>query len=190
MTNPHGEAQALFNDLLRELEARFAQRLLAYHPDLAKSTGIVPGGNLPTGGNTGGGYTPAPHNHTTGDITGLAEFVEDTIGTKIVAGSNVTVSYDDASGQTTISSTGGGSGGGSVLMYAASLGDGTTTNYNIVHGIGTRDVIVEVYQTASPYGRVYPDILHTNSASINLVFASAPTSNQYRVVVFGVPDPA
>ncbi len=151
----------------------------------------LPARTLPPGGNTGGGYTPAPHDHTTGDITGLGEFVEDTIGTKIVAGTNVTVSYDDASGQTIISSTGGGGGGsGSVLMFAAALGDGTTTNYNIVHGIGTRDVIVEVYQAASPYGRVYPDILHTNSASINLVFASAPTSNQYRVVIAGVPDPA
>lgn len=48
-------------------------------------------------------------------IEGLDEKIEDVIGTKVVAGSNVTVSYNDATGNTTISSTGGGGGGGSSV---------------------------------------------------------------------------
>jgi len=38
------------------------------------------------------------------------EAVEDLIGTSLVAGANVTMNYDDASGKTTINSSGGGSG--------------------------------------------------------------------------------
>ena len=47
---------------------------------------------------------------TVSDITDFAESVEDTIGTKVVAGTNVTVTYNDTTGETTISSTGGGGG--------------------------------------------------------------------------------
>ncbi len=47
-------------------------------------------------------------------ISDLAETIEDTIGAKVVAGTNVTVSYNDTTGETTISSTGWGGGGWSV----------------------------------------------------------------------------
>lgn len=50
-------------------------------------------------------FAPSAHTHTTADVTGLSELIEDTIGTKVVAGTNVTVSYNDTTGQTTISST-------------------------------------------------------------------------------------
>jgi hypothetical protein len=43
-------------------------------------------------------------------ISDLQETVEDYIGTKIAAGTNITVSYDDGTGITTISSTAGGGG--------------------------------------------------------------------------------
>jgi hypothetical protein len=45
------------------------------------------------------------HNHTASNITDLEEFVEDQIGANIVAGANVTATYNDTSGQTTIAST-------------------------------------------------------------------------------------
>ena len=38
--------------------------------------------------------------------SGLAEIIEDTIGTKIVAGTNISVSYNDTTGQTTLAATG------------------------------------------------------------------------------------
>jgi hypothetical protein len=57
-------------------------------------------------------------NHTgtqlTTTISNFDEAVEDKIGTKIVAGTNVTVNYNDTTGDTTISATGGGGGGGAV----------------------------------------------------------------------------
>lgn len=54
------------------------------------------------------GKAATAHNHTSANITDLAETIEDTIGTKIVAGTNVTVTYDDTTGNTTIASSGGG----------------------------------------------------------------------------------
>lgn len=59
------------------------------------------------------------HTHATSDVSGLGELIEDTIGTRIVAGSNVTVTYDDALGTTTIASSGGG--GGSDDQTAAEV---------------------------------------------------------------------
>ncbi|EKT4508391.1 hypothetical protein AAIP42_000050 [Flavobacterium psychrophilum] len=47
------------------------------------------------------------HNHLSSDITDLNEMVEDIIGSKIKAGANVSVAYNDATGETTVSSAGG-----------------------------------------------------------------------------------
>ena len=41
-------------------------------------------------------------------ISDIAETIEDTIGARVVAGTNVTVSYNDTTGETTISATWGG----------------------------------------------------------------------------------
>lgn len=110
MTNPNGDAQALWNELLRLIDEGITQRLQTHRFSLSQSTGVVPQNQLPSGGNTGGGYTPASHTHPTGQIDGFDEAVQDIIGAKVVAGSNVTVSYNDSTGETTIGVTGLGTG--------------------------------------------------------------------------------
>ena len=70
-----------------------------------------------------------------------------------------------------------------VTKYAASVGDGSATSYTISHNLGTRDVIVSVYDNSSPYAEVVCDVQHTSTTAITLLFSVAPTSNQYRVVV-------
>jgi hypothetical protein len=70
-----------------------------------------------------------------------------------------------------------------VTKYAANVGDGTNTSYTITHNLGTRDVIVSVYDNSSPYAEVITDVQHTSTTAITLLFSVAPTSNQYRVVV-------
>lgn len=52
---------------------------------------------------------PTAHTHPSTEITDFNEVVEDIIGTKVVAGSNITVTYNDLTGETEIASTGGGS---------------------------------------------------------------------------------
>lgn len=70
-----------------------------------------------------------------------------------------------------------------VTKYAANVGDGSATSYTVTHNLGTRDVIVTVYDNSSPYAEVICDVQHTSTTALTLLFSVAPTSNQYRVVV-------
>ncbi|ROL55843.1 hypothetical protein D9V84_10545, partial [Bacteroidetes/Chlorobi group bacterium Naka2016] len=74
---------------------------------------------------------------------------------------------------------------GCTGKYATAIGDGTNTSFVVTHNLGTTDVVVSIYRNSSPYDIVFTDIEITNSNSITVRFASAPTSNQFRVVVVG-----
>lgn len=69
--------------------------------------------------------------------------------------------------------------------YATTIGDGTTTSITVTHNLGTRDVAVQLYDNGSPYEVKYPDYELTSTNSITVIFATAPTTDQYRVVVIG-----
>jgi phage-related tail fiber protein len=74
---------------------------------------------------------------------------------------------------------------GAVGKYATSIGNNSDTAITVTHSLGSKDVIVQVYDNSSPFAQVWPDIEHTNTTSVTLQFAVAPTTNQYRVVVTG-----
>jgi hypothetical protein len=68
--------------------------------------------------------------------------------------------------------------------------DVTTTvsapyTFTATHNLGTRDVVVAVYATSSPYGEVEVDVDHTSTNAVTLTFAAAPTAGAYRVVITG-----
>jgi hypothetical protein len=65
---------------------------------------------------------------------------------------------------------------------AANVGDGTNTVYAVTHNLGTRDVIVQLYDNAT-YDSVYVDTVRTNIDTVTLTFATAPSSNAYRVLI-------
>ena len=73
----------------------------------------------------------------------------------------------------------------------ATVGNGTATAFEINHGLGTRDVIVQVYKNSSVWEQVEVDVLHysasdpTNVNKITVSFANPPSSEEYRVVVIG-----
>lgn len=72
-----------------------------------------------------------------------------------------------------------------VRKYAASVGDGSSTSYTVTHNLGTRDITVTVYDNTSPYAEVVCDVQHTSTTAATILFSTAPTSNQYRVVIQG-----
>lgn len=72
-----------------------------------------------------------------------------------------------------------------VRKYAVAFGDGSTLSYTITHNLGTQDVTVAVYQNSSTWDEVECDVLHATTNTVTLVFAVAPTTNQYRAVVHG-----
>jgi hypothetical protein len=57
--------------------------------------------------------------------------------------------------------------------------------FTATHNLGTRDVTVQVFATASPYNQVEVDVDHTSTSVVTLTFAAAPTAGQYRVVITG-----
>ena len=71
----------------------------------------------------------------------------------------------------------------SAGTYAADVGNGTDTSITVTHSLGTRDVIVQVYRNSGNYDEVIVETRRTSTSAVTLVFAVAPTSNQYRVVV-------
>jgi hypothetical protein len=78
---------------------------------------------------------------------------------------------------------------GGTTKYTAQLGDGAATTYTMSHGLGNIWVTAEVFQTSNGE-KVYPDITvgltdGTPNGTVVLDFASAPSSNQYRVVIIG-----
>lgn len=69
--------------------------------------------------------------------------------------------------------------------YSTSIGNGSATEFTVTHSLGTQDVTVLVRETASPYNVVFCDVQIISTTQIKLLFAAAPASNKYRVIVTG-----
>ena len=61
----------------------------------------------------------------------------------------------------------------------------SSTSYSISHNLDTTDVIVQIYQAASPYAQVEADVKHTDADTITIDFAVAPAAGEFKVVVIG-----
>ena len=59
---------------------------------------------------------------------------------------------------------------------------GGSNSIDIQHDLGTRDVIVQLYD-ASSYDTVYADVTRTDANNINLSFTTAPTAADIRVLI-------
>jgi len=66
--------------------------------------------------------------------------------------------------------------------HSATIGDGSATSITVDHNLGSRDVIVQLYD-ASSYETVYADVARTNTNRITLAFANAPALNDIKVLV-------
>ena len=72
-----------------------------------------------------------------------------------------------------------------VNKYAVTIGNGSTTSFTITHSLGTTDVAVSIREAGSPYSFVFADVAVSTENAIKIDFATAPASNQYRVIVTG-----
>jgi len=61
----------------------------------------------------------------------------------------------------------------------------SATSYIVDHNLGTKDVVVSIYEVASPFAEILTDVEHTSDTAVTLKFAVAPASGEYRVVVIG-----
>jgi hypothetical protein len=141
----------------------------------------------------------------TSDITNFSEDVQDAIGNILVDGSTVNFTYNDGTPSitaevklATISYLVDNDGlavdvptletklvtDSFTKKATASVGNGTNTSFAISHGLGTRDVQVQVYDNAS-YDTVECDVVRTDANTVTVSFAVAPTTDAYRVVIIG-----
>ena len=66
--------------------------------------------------------------------------------------------------------------------FAATIGDGSATSFNVDHNLASRDVIVQIYD-ASSYDTVIADVVRTTTNRVTLSFGAAPSTNDIRVLV-------
>jgi hypothetical protein len=74
---------------------------------------------------------------------------------------------------------------GRLRKVSTNVGDGSATSYVVTHNLNTRDVIIRVFPNSGEYDDVEVDVQRTSTTTATLVFATAPASNAYRVVVIG-----
>ena len=67
-------------------------------------------------------------------------------------------------------------------QYAVSIGNGNDTSFAVSHGLGTRDVIVQLYDNSS-YDTVYAEVARNSTSQVTISFNSAPATNDIRVLV-------
>jgi len=104
-----------------------------------------------------------------------------TIGTGVWQGTVVGVGYGGTGASTAADAR---TNLGATTKYAASVGNGADSTITVTHNLGTTDVVVSLY-TASSGEVVFADVTHATTNTVTLSFATAPTSNQYKVVVIG-----
>lgn len=70
-----------------------------------------------------------------------------------------------------------------ALKYTQAVGDNVNTSFNVNHNKNETAVIVQVYETASPYEQVDCEVKVFDANTVTLKFAIVPTVNQYTAVV-------
>lgn len=68
--------------------------------------------------------------------------------------------------------------------YSETIGDNSNTSFDIYHNFNTQDVVVSVY-VSSNKAEIITDVVHTHHDYVTVSFATAPTLNEYRVVIVG-----
>ena len=69
--------------------------------------------------------------------------------------------------------------------FTQAIGDGAKTSFVITHNLNTRDVVVMIRETASPYAQVITDVEMTTVNTITVKFAQPPATNEYTVTIIG-----
>lgn len=138
-------------------------------------------------------------------VTDFTEASQDVVGAMVSGSNSLSVSYNDTAGtlglDTTLASTSylSKTSGlavdvsaletklttdGYTKKVSATVGNGTNTSFAIAHNLGTRDVVVNVYDN-SAYDTVEVDVVRTDTNTVTVTFTVAPATDAYRVVIVG-----
>jgi len=70
----------------------------------------------------------------------------------------------------------------SNITYATNIGNGTATSYAVTHNLGTRDVIVQLYDNSS-YDTVRADVVRNTTNQVTITTNSPIATNDVRVLI-------
>jgi hypothetical protein len=70
----------------------------------------------------------------------------------------------------------------SNLTYAANIGDNSAVTYTVNHALGTKDVIVQIYDTSTD-ATIHADVVRTDTNNVTVTTVSAIATNGARVLV-------
>ena len=94
-----------------------------------RAVGVGAGTSIPTRADADTRYAAASHTHTASAITDFAEAVDDRVDALLVAGTNVTLTYDDGAGTLEIAATAGAGGYATVQEEGSGLTARSTLNF-------------------------------------------------------------
>jgi hypothetical protein len=75
--------------------------------------------------------------------------------------------------------------GSRIRKISQFIGDGSATSITVNHNLNTRDVSVTAYANSGDFDQILVETRHATLNSVTLVFSTAPTIDQFRVVVIG-----
>lgn len=70
-----------------------------------------------------------------------------------------------------------------IGTYKANIGNGSATAITVTHNLGTTDVMVELFAIAGDKVTRIPKVERPTVNTVRLTFETAPTTNQYRVLI-------
>jgi len=74
---------------------------------------------------------------------------------------------------------------GATTKFTTTIGDNSATTYVVTHNLGTQDIVVLVRENNGLGRQVMAEVQIGSINSINILFASAPANNAYKVTVIG-----
>jgi hypothetical protein len=149
---------------------------------IKKIASAVSGNIVTWSGTTGDTVADSGKALPIGSIVGTSDTQTLTNKTLTSATANTPVTADNS---TSVATTAYVKSQGYTTKYATNVGDGASTSITITHNLNSLDVSVTLRDVLSPANMMMCDVQFTDANNIKLIFATAPTSGQYRVIVIG-----
>ena len=133
--------------------------------------------------NVTSGLTLATVNSTTGSFGSASNTLTATVNAKGLVTAMAATAISITASQVSDFCTAVESCIGSSHTYAQNIGNASATSYTVSHNFGTRDVMVQVYDTASPYDTLFLEVQRTSTNALTLISSAAISLNGARCLV-------
>lgn len=127
------------------------------------------------------------HNHTIGNVDGLQTALDAKapLASPALTGTPTAPSASGTTDSTQIATTAFTQDAIDARSYSTTVGNGSLTSIEVTHNLGSRNVIVQLFDSSS-YETVLADVVRTTTNTVDLTFASAPSTGDVTVLIYRV----